>query len=87
VIGITWPIPAELDDTALERKLFAPAGDNPAPSKPLPDWNRIRAELRRRSVTLAMLWQEYPAGETDGYGYSLRGKELAQTSPPALRTT
>jgi DNA-binding transcriptional regulator LsrR (DeoR family) len=25
VIGITWPIPAELDDTALERKLFAPA--------------------------------------------------------------
>lgn len=23
VIGITWPIPEELDDTALERKLFA----------------------------------------------------------------
>jgi hypothetical protein len=29
VIGITWPIPEELDDTALERKLFAPAGYNP----------------------------------------------------------
>ena len=26
VIGITWPLPEELDDTALERKLFAPAG-------------------------------------------------------------
>src|SRR6266542_926491 len=53
VIGITWPIPAELDDTALERELFAPAGYNPPRSKPLPDWGRVHAELRRRGVTLA----------------------------------
>jgi hypothetical protein len=26
VIGITWPIPAELNDPALKRRLFAPAG-------------------------------------------------------------
>jgi hypothetical protein len=26
VIGITWPIPEGLDDAALDRKLFAPAG-------------------------------------------------------------
>jgi transposase len=70
VIGITWPVPAELDDTALERKLFAPAGYNPPRSKPLPDWSRIHAELRRRGVTLALLWAEYRAGEADGYGYS-----------------
>jgi transposase len=70
VIGITWPIAAEFDDTALERKLFAPAGYNPPHSKPLPDWNRIHSELRRRGVTLALLWQEYRAGEADGYGYS-----------------
>jgi transposase len=70
VIGITWPIPAELDDTALERKLFAPAGYNPSHSKPLPDWSRIHAELRRRGVTLALLWEEYRASEADGYGYS-----------------
>ncbi len=38
VIGISWPIPEEIDDTALERKLFAPAGYNPPRSKPLPDW-------------------------------------------------
>src|SRR5207244_4784078 len=70
VIGITWPIPAELDDTALERKLFAPAGFNPPHSKPLPDWGRMHAELRRRGVTLALLWEEYRASEPDGYGYS-----------------
>jgi hypothetical protein len=48
VIGISWPIPEELDDTALERKLFAPAGYNPPRSKPLPDWglNRKNAVLQ-----------------------------------------
>jgi transposase len=70
VVGITWPIPVELDDTALERKLFAPAGYNPPRAKPLLDWNRVHAELRRRGVTLALLWEEYRAGAPDGYGYS-----------------
>ena len=70
VIGITWPIPEELDDTALERKLFAPAGYNPPRSKPLPEWGHIHAELRRRGVTLALLWEEYRRHHPDGYGYS-----------------
>ncbi len=70
VIGITWPIPEELDDTALERKLFAPAGYNPPRSKPLPEWGHIHAELRRRGVTLALLWEEYRGHHPDGYGYS-----------------
>jgi DNA replication protein DnaC len=70
VIGISWPIPEELDDTALERKLFAPAGYNPPRSKPLPDWGYVHAELRRRGVTLALLWEEYRGHHPDGYGYS-----------------
>ena len=57
-IGITWPIPEEIDDTALERRLFAPAGYNPPRSKPLPDWGHVHAELRHRGVTLALLWEE-----------------------------
>lgn len=70
VIGITWPVPDEFDDTALERKLFAPAGYNPPRSKPLPDFGHIHAELRRRGVTLALLWEEYRSHHPDGYGYS-----------------
>ena len=69
VIGITWPVPEELDDAALERKLFAPAGYNPPRSKPLPEWGHIHAELRRRGVTLALLWEEYRGHHLDGYGY------------------
>jgi hypothetical protein len=30
VVGISWPLPEELDDAALECKLFALAGYNPS---------------------------------------------------------
>ena len=32
--------------------------------------SRIHAELRRPGVTLLLLWEEYRAGQPDGYGYS-----------------
>jgi transposase len=66
VIGITWPVQQELDDAAL----FAPAGYNPLRSKRLPEWEHIHAELRRRGVTMALLWEEYPGHYPDGYGHS-----------------
>ncbi|HTR17018.1 MAG TPA: IS21 family transposase [Acetobacteraceae bacterium] len=70
VIGITWPVPPALDDAALERRLFAPPGFNTPQSKPMPDWHHVHAELRRRGVTLLLLWEEYRAAHPDGYGYS-----------------
>ena len=70
VIGITWPVPPEIDDAELERRLFAPAGYNRPPARIMPDWNHVHAELRRRGVTLLLLWEEYRAEQPDGYGYS-----------------
>ncbi len=71
VVGITWPVPPELDDAALERKLFAPPGFVAAEKlRPQPDWGRIHAELRRPGVTLLLLWEEYRAEQPEGYGYS-----------------
>ncbi len=70
VVGITWPVPAALDDVALERKLFAPPFTPPEALRPQPEWARIHAELRRPGVTLLLLWEEYRAGQPDGYGYS-----------------
>ena len=69
VVGITWPVPAALDDVALERKLFTPPF-TAEPSRPQPDWPRIHAELRKPNVTLMLLWEEYRAGQPEGYGYS-----------------
>lgn len=70
VIGLAWPIPDDLDDAALERRLFAPPGFHAGPTQPLPDWSRLHTELRRRGVTLLLLWEEYRAERPDGYGYS-----------------
>jgi transposase len=71
VVGITWPVPPELDDTALERKLFMPPGAMAVETvRPQPDWARLHAEMRRPGVTLLLLWEEYRAGQPDGYGYS-----------------
>jgi hypothetical protein len=67
VVGITWPVPAELDDAALERRLFTPPFAASEPVRPQPDWRWLHAELRRPGVTLLLAWEEYRAGQPDGY--------------------
>ena len=69
VIGITWPMPAEIDDTELERLLFAPAGFN-RPSARICRMEPRPCRAARRGVTLLLLWEEYRAEHPDGYGYS-----------------
>lgn len=68
VAGLGWPLPAELDDAALEARLY-PA-ESEQRNRPLPDFKRMHVELRRKGVTLELLWQEYRAAHPDGYGYS-----------------
>jgi transposase len=69
VAGLRWPIPDELDDGELERRLFPPDAASSA-ARTEPDWSHIHAELKRRGVTLALLWQEYRAEHAQGYAYS-----------------
>jgi transposase len=70
VVGIIWPVPEGLDDAELGRRLFTPPTFEPTLTKPLPDWGYVNRELKRRGVTLLLLWEEYRAAHTDGYGHS-----------------
>ena len=70
VAGLSWPIPDEIDDAELERRLFPPATTASCTTRTEPDWPHIHAELKRRGVTLALLWQEYRAEHAQGYAYS-----------------
>jgi len=70
VVGITWPVPAELNDESLEARLFSPPFAVQGRPRPQPDWPRLHAELRRPGVTLLLLWEEYRGGQPEGYGYS-----------------
>ena len=38
--------------------------------RPVPDWSEVHRELRRKGVTMALLWQEYKESHPDGYQYS-----------------
>jgi transposase len=68
--GLGWPLSDDLDDARLEALLFPPPPNTPADQRPHPDWALIHRELRRPSVTLALLWEEYRAGAPDGFSYS-----------------
>ena len=70
VIGLAWPLPEGMDEAELERRLFTPAGFHDGPNKPLPDHAKVHEDLKRRGVTLMLLWEEYRAEHADGYGYS-----------------
>ncbi|GGI78859.1 hypothetical protein GCM10007973_14410 [Polymorphobacter multimanifer] len=65
-----WPLPpGHDDDAALARLLFHRVG-RPPRDRHEPDWQRVERELKRKGVTLLLLWQEYRADHPDGYGYT-----------------
>ena len=69
--GLEWPVPAEISDAQLEARLYGPAGVKPGRRKlPEPDWAVVARELKRKHVTLQVLWEEYIAAHPDGYRYS-----------------
>ena len=68
--GLSWPLPAIYEsDTALERALFRRVGRPPRDVSE-PDWRLVAQELKRKGVTLSLLWQEYRAAHPEGYGYT-----------------
>jgi transposase len=59
-VGIGWPWPADLEEEAAERRIFSsPAPRWPGPKYVLPDYAGIHQELKRKGVTLQLLWEEY----------------------------
>lgn len=67
---ITWPLPTELTDGTLEEWLFPTTQSPKSEPRPLPDWGKVHLELRRKHVTLMLLWEEYRSVHPDGYGYT-----------------
>ena len=69
-VGLSWAVVESMDEERLESKLFPPDSGREKSGRPLPDWSEVHRELRRKGVTLALLWQEYREGHPEGYGYS-----------------
>ena len=67
--GLSWPLPEPLDDAALLRRLY-PTPAQSSRRLPPPDWSEVHRELRRKGVTLALLWEEYKTVHPQGMQYS-----------------
>ena len=66
--GLTWPEAQACDEITLERRLLA------NPQRPQahvqPDYGRTHQELRRKGMTLMLLWEEYRADHAEEQTYS-----------------
>ena len=68
--GLSWPLPDSLTDQQLYNLLFPPAVAVAPSERPLPDCVYLHNELKRKGVTLMLLWEEYQAEYPQGYRYS-----------------
>ena len=68
--GLSWPLSEDTDDERLNKLLFPKPMRSKGRTIPMPDWSYIHAELRRKGVTLSLLWSEYCNDHPGGYGYS-----------------
>ncbi|WP_107962589.1 hypothetical protein [Sphingomonas sp. PP-CE-3G-477] len=69
--ALTWPLPDVLTDTAPERELYGVAATRSGQrERAEPDWSAVNRELKRKHVTLQVLWDEYIEDHPAGYSYS-----------------
>jgi transposase len=86
--GLSWPLPEDLDDTALENRLFPSSIPLEVERRSMPSFDYLRKELTRKHVTLQLLWHEYKEKNPKGYEYSqfcLRYRAWLKTLDISLR--
>jgi transposase len=89
--GLVWPLPEGLSDGDLEAALYASRRSKRGHRRHVePDWPAVHQELKRKHVTLTIVWDEYIAANPGGYSYSrfcdlYRG--FASRLSPTMRQT
>ncbi len=71
---LTYDKVHEMDDAGLLMLLEKGKAPIRKRSYPEPDWNHIHAELKKKGVTLELLWQEYKSVYPDGYQHTQFGE-------------
>lgn len=86
VAKLEWPLPEGLTEEALYAKLFLPVKHRS--QRPRPDWEWVHQELRKKGVTLRLLWREYRNTFEDGIGYTrfcVEYQVYAKSIAPVMR--
>jgi hypothetical protein len=90
---LVWPLPAEMDDAALERRLY-PQPSTRASAFTEPDYARVHQELKRKGMTLSLLWEEWSLSGVDNTvgltllneGFFKHGSNSSDRSEPQHRS-
>lgn len=84
---ISWPLPEDMTEQELYDRLFLPV-PRTAPHRPRPEWECIHKELRKKGMTLRLLWREYRDIHANGLGYTqfcVQYHAYAKTIAPVMR--
>jgi transposase len=86
--GLCWPLPEDLTDGELEQQFFPHPEAIPSAERPRPDWDYVHRELRKKGVTLLLLWQEHHERNPKAFRYSRYCElyhEWRKASEPRMR--
>jgi len=89
ISAVNWPLPEEMTEQELYQKLYQPVSSS-IKTRPKPDFEKIHQELRKKGVTLMLLWREYRDIHANGLGYTqfcLQYQQFAKTLSPVMRQT
>jgi len=70
VAGFGWPLPVGMDEERLEKLLFPVRDAGTEADRPALNLVYVHNELKRKHVTLQLLWEEYRSHTPEGYSYS-----------------
>lgn len=85
--GLSWPLPDDLTEGDLRRRLF-PLGESTfAEARALPDFAQLHLELKLKGVTRQLLWEEYCAQHPTNYYRYTQFCVLYQEWQKRLRVT
>jgi transposase len=85
--GLEWPLPGEMSEQELYDRVFLPVPRGQK-VRPLPDWDWVTLELRKKAMTLTLIWREYRETHPDGLGYTqfcVRYREHVKQISPVMR--
>lgn len=88
--GLSWPLSAEYEDEERLQNLLCSPGVHIIIQEPLIDCKKIHQELKRKSVTLQLLWEEYRSMSPNPISYPhfcLLYRSWKKTQPQSMRQT
>src|SRR5208337_2381643 len=68
--GLTYEEIEKMDEGELKRLEKGEGTEEDRDSRPQPDWEWVYGELKKKGVTLQLLWQEYKETHPGGYQLS-----------------